>query len=294
MQNRQFFLELEGNGDVGFFDILVALHQNLVCLLVLSVLLLGGGDGDCYLGCVSEVFEYPVEVVGEDGVFGLSVGLPHQIVQQFLNEMLLRGVAFNEVEHLIDENLSCLDVEFQCFQWVLGLVVLSGGLVPHRLALVIDCDLGPFLYAALLELVCVGVHLSVGLRHHKGLLFAVGHDGELDCLLPKASLFAVIGHDGGDSGGRALVPEDVFGLLQVVEVAEVYAHHILPCLGLLVRLLCLLERALRLFGLSVFDLNCFGGDFVHDRGSLLEHLELKVKRCCFFVVLCLFVDLSCL
>lgn len=115
MQDRQFFLELEGNGDVGLFDILVALHQNLVCLLVLSVLLLGGGDSDGYLGRVSEVFEYPVEVVGEDGVFGLSVSLPHQVVQQFLNEVFLRGVALDEVEHLFDEDLSGFDVELQCF-----------------------------------------------------------------------------------------------------------------------------------------------------------------------------------
>lgn len=133
----------------------------------------------------------------------------------------------------------------------------------------------------------------MGLRHHKGLLFAVGHDGKLDCLFPKAPLFAVVGHDGGDGGGRALVSEDAFGLLQVVEVAEVYAHHVLPRLGLLVRLLCLLEGALGLFGLPVFDLDRFGGHFVHDWGGLLEHLQLKVKSCCFFVVFSLFVDLSC-
>ena len=86
-----------------------------MCLLVLSVLLLGGCDGHCYLCCISEVFEYPVEVVSEDGIFGLSVSLSHQVVQKLLNQVFLRGVTFDEVQHLIDENFSCFYVQFQCF-----------------------------------------------------------------------------------------------------------------------------------------------------------------------------------
>jgi hypothetical protein len=41
VQDGQLLLQLEGNGNVGLLDILIALHEDLVCLLVFSVLLFG-------------------------------------------------------------------------------------------------------------------------------------------------------------------------------------------------------------------------------------------------------------
>lgn len=73
MQDGQFLFEFEGNGDVGFFDILVGLEQYVMGSFVVPVLLLLGSNGHCNLGGISEVLEDPVESIGEDGVFGLSV-----------------------------------------------------------------------------------------------------------------------------------------------------------------------------------------------------------------------------
>jgi hypothetical protein len=90
VEDGQFFLQLQRDGDVGFLYVLVGLEEDVVCALVVAVLLLLGGDGHCYFGCVPEVFEDAVESVGVYGVFGRAVCLAHEVVQQFLDQMFLR------------------------------------------------------------------------------------------------------------------------------------------------------------------------------------------------------------
>ena len=149
VQDGELLFEFEGDGNIGLLDVLVGLEEDVVGAFVVAVFLFLGGDGDCYFGCVSEVFEDAVEAVGVDGVFGLSVCLAHEVVQQFLDEVFLGGVAFYELQHVVDEDLPCLDVQFQSFELVVGQVVLTGGFVPHALALVVQCDLGALLGCAL-------------------------------------------------------------------------------------------------------------------------------------------------
>jgi hypothetical protein len=195
------------------------------------------------------------------------------------------------LQHVVDEDLPCLDVQFQGFELVVGQVVLFAGFVPHALAFVVNCDLDAFFGRALFQEVGVDVHLSVGLGHDEGLFFPVGGDEELDGLLPEPAFLAVVGDDGGDGGGGAFVSEDLFGFVEVVEVAEVDADYVLPGLCILVGLLGLLVRAFGLLGFAVLHEDDFGFDFLHDGCGLFEHFLLQVEYGCFLEVLCFFVEL---
>lgn len=205
--------------------------------------------------------------------------------------MLLSRVSLDKVKHLIDKDLSSLDVKLQSLERIFGLIVLFGCFVPHRFAFIIHCDLVALLNAAFLQIICVGVHFSMGLGHDKGLFFTVGHDGELNCFFPKSSFFTIIGNDGGYGGGRTFVSENGLRLLKIVEVAKIDPNDVFPSFGLLICLFCLFECSLRLFGLSVLDLDGFRHYFVHDWGSLFEHLQLKIQSRSFFIIFSLFIDL---
>lgn len=52
MQDGKLFLQLQRNWHVGFLDVLVRLEQNVMGLLVASLLLFLGSNGDCNFSCV--------------------------------------------------------------------------------------------------------------------------------------------------------------------------------------------------------------------------------------------------
>lgn len=84
-----------------------------MCTFVVPVLLLLGSDSNRNFSCISKVLEDPVESIGIDRIFWLSVSFSHQIIQEFLDKMLLAGVSFNQIQHVIDKNLSGFDVQLQ-------------------------------------------------------------------------------------------------------------------------------------------------------------------------------------
>jgi hypothetical protein len=71
----------------------------------------------------------------------------------------------------------------------------------------------PFFHTAFFKLISIGIHLAMGLRHHEGFLFSIGHNRKLDSFFPESSLLTVIGDNGCYCGGGALVSKDVFGFL---------------------------------------------------------------------------------
>jgi hypothetical protein len=134
----------------------------------------------------------------------------------------------------------------------------------------------------------------MGLAHHEGLLLAVRHYHEFDCLFPVPSLFAVVGHDGGDGRGRTLVSEDILRFLKVIEIAQVDPDDVLPGLSILIGLLGFLEGAFAFLGLAVFHQDGLRLDLLHDRSSLLEHFQLQVQDSGFLEVFTFFIDLCSL
>ena len=173
-------------------------------------------------------------------------------------------------------------------------LILPSSLVPHSLALVVDCDLHSFFSCALPEKLSVDIHLWPCLSHHESFLFAVGHYHEFHSFSPETSFLAVIGNYWSNCWCWTFASQDLFGFFKVIKVGQVDSHHILPSLSIFIGLFCLFIGSLAFLCFSVFDQNSLGLNFLHNRSSLLEHFEVQVKSSCLLEILCLFVDLSCL
>jgi hypothetical protein len=86
-----------------------------------------------------------------DRIFWLFINFSHQVVQQLLDQILLKLILGNKIKHLWNELFSCFLIELKCFDWVFGLFVLFGGFIPHSLAFVVLCNDYPLFSSAVLE-----------------------------------------------------------------------------------------------------------------------------------------------
>lgn len=130
MKDGDFFLQLQRYWNVCLFDVLIRLEQNVMRLLVGSFFLLFGSNGDGDFGCVFIVLQNSIKLVSVNGVFGLTVSFTHQVIQKFLDQVLLRGISLNQLNHVLNVSLAGLDPKFKRFHWVFCLLVLLGCFVP--------------------------------------------------------------------------------------------------------------------------------------------------------------------
>jgi hypothetical protein len=93
-------------------------------LLVVAILLVLRSNGDSNLGCVFEVAESSVQLVGPKRLFWNIVNFAHKVVLEHLDEVILLTPDY-KVNHFLDEVLSCLLVKFKCFLRLLSLVVME-------------------------------------------------------------------------------------------------------------------------------------------------------------------------
>ena len=107
-------------------------------------------------------------------LFGNVVCLTHKIIDKFMCQSIKLSFC-NHVDHVRNASLSLLDVKFESFCELLGLLVMLGSTAPLRFTLIILSDSQVLIDVSLVNLendLCIFVHFLVRLGYDKSVLTA--------------------------------------------------------------------------------------------------------------------------
>jgi len=233
--------QLVRNAHVRVTDIFERVQQDLVSSFVVSKILLLSRNVNCNSHCLLNVTDCSVKLKGPLGLLGDFVSLTHQVVYELMSKRIELDLG-DHFNHRRNHGFTFGHVQLESLAVLFSPVVMTSGFAPlgftfvelGNLKVLIDISIVVFQYN-----LSVLVHLLMRLGNDEGIFTLATQNQELNSFLLGAFSLAELCNLEGALGQLALLSEDGFSPLSIIQVVQIKSDNIFPIVGTFVSLFSL-------------------------------------------------------